>query len=516
MTDTNTHKTELPDGWVWATIDHIIGKGGLFYDGDWVESKDQDPDGNVRLIQLADVGDGIFKNRSNRFLTSTKAHELNCTYLKKGDVLVARLPDPLGRACIFPLIGDDRYVTVVDVCIVRSGETDIDPKFILFAINSPTTRVKIDQFKSGSTRKRISRTNLARIEFPLPPLPEQHRIVAKIEELFSDLDASVAALIQVQDQLRIYRQAVLKYAFEGRLTAAWREQHTPPPAADLLAQIKTERAARTRQQLADWQAEVKAWEAAGKSGRKPSKPRPVTELPPLSEEELAELPALPEGWVWVRVGDIGEVRLGRQRSPKRAVGPNMCQYMRAANVTWEGLNLTDIKSMDFTPEEQEIYRLKKGDVLLSEASGSASEVGKPAIWKEQIENCCFQNTLIRVRPDSVLSEYLHRHFFFDARTERFGELARGVGIHHLGANGMTNWLIALPSVIEQQAIVDEIDSRLSVVDKLDETIAAALQQAEALRQSILKQAFAGKLVPQDPSDEPASVLLERIRKGRKD
>ncbi|ANO14592.1 hypothetical protein BAB77_12585 [Mycobacteroides abscessus] len=91
---------------------------GLFVDGDWVESKDQDPDGDVRLIQLADVGDGVFRDRSSRFLTSEKAKELRCTFLEPGDVLVARMPEPLGRACIFPGVGQPA-VTAVDVCIIR-------------------------------------------------------------------------------------------------------------------------------------------------------------------------------------------------------------------------------------------------------------------------------------------------------------------------------------------------------------------------------------------------------------
>src|SRR5882724_5654232 len=93
---------KLPEGWAEAELTEAIGPGGVFVDGDWVESKDQDPAGDVRLIQLADIGDGEYRNRSARFLTSAKAAELGCTYLDPGDVLVARMPEPLGRACIFP------------------------------------------------------------------------------------------------------------------------------------------------------------------------------------------------------------------------------------------------------------------------------------------------------------------------------------------------------------------------------------------------------------------------------
>src|SRR2546421_9201051 len=94
---------------------------GLFIDGDWVESKDQDPDGEVRLIQLADIGDGVFRDRSSRFLTRDKAKELGCTFLKPGDILVARMPDPLGRACIFPGVAQPA-VTAVDICILRPNQ----------------------------------------------------------------------------------------------------------------------------------------------------------------------------------------------------------------------------------------------------------------------------------------------------------------------------------------------------------------------------------------------------------
>src|SRR5512139_4103654 len=111
---------ELAEGWAISSLGGLVGADGLFTDGDWVETKDQDPHGDVRLIQLADVGDALYRNRSVRYLTSAKAAELGCTYLRPGDVLVARMPDPLGRACIFP--GDSKpSVTAVDVCIIRPG-----------------------------------------------------------------------------------------------------------------------------------------------------------------------------------------------------------------------------------------------------------------------------------------------------------------------------------------------------------------------------------------------------------
>src|SRR4051812_424730 len=126
--------SQLPKGWTWKTIPDLVGDDGVFIDGDWVESKDQDPKGNVRLIQLADVGDGVYRDKSDRFMTKTKADELGCTFLKDGDVLVARMPDPLGRACIFP--GDSKpSVTVVDIAIVRSRGGEFDHRWLACFVN---------------------------------------------------------------------------------------------------------------------------------------------------------------------------------------------------------------------------------------------------------------------------------------------------------------------------------------------------------------------------------------------
>ncbi len=203
----------LPGGWAEARLPEMVTSAGVFNDGDWVESKDQDPDGDVRLIQLADVGDGVYRDRSARFLTEQKSRELGCTDLMPGDVLIARMPDPLGRACIFP--GDTRdAITVVDVCVVRPGDGSVNPRWLSHVVNAPQTRRAIAAYQKGTTRKRISRSNLALVSFPVPPLAEQERIVAAIEEQFSRLDAGVAALERADVKLAQLRDAASLRAFE--------------------------------------------------------------------------------------------------------------------------------------------------------------------------------------------------------------------------------------------------------------------------------------------------------------
>ena len=163
------------------TFPDLIGSSGLFSDGDWIESKDQDPNGDVRLIQLADIGVGNFINKSSRFMTSAQAKNLKCTYLKPGDILIARMPDPIGRACIFPEI-EMQCVTVVDICIVRVDSDIVDPHWLVHFINSNNLQRQISNWITGTTRQRISRGNLSKVEIPLPPLHEQKRIAAILDK----------------------------------------------------------------------------------------------------------------------------------------------------------------------------------------------------------------------------------------------------------------------------------------------------------------------------------------------
>ena len=446
---------ELPSGWAEATINDLISEDGLFVDGDWIESKDQDPDGNVRLVQLADIGDGMFRDKSNRFLTQRRARELNCSFLKVGDVLVARMPDPIGRACIFPLKGRNKFITVVDVAVIRLGKNNISSGFLVHSINNQKIRNKINSLQSGTTRKRISRANLATIKFPIPPLPEQARIVVKIDELLSSLDKGIESIKIAHQQLQIYRKGVLKWAFEGKLTTK-----------------------------------------------------------NVYEGEL------PKGWKWLKTGDIIKT-INNGYTPKKEFlfeGSGDVPFIKVYNLNFDG-TLNSAKNPTFIPNAIHKRDLKRsicypGDVLINIVG---PPLGKVSIVTNKYPEWNINQAIVLFRPNkNILSKYIS-YFLQNHVTIQWLTSTSKATAGQWNVKVSTCRVIPIPippTLNEQQLVISEIESRLSVCDKIEESITQSLMQAEALRQSILKMAFEGKLVPQDPNDEPASKLLERIRGNR--
>jgi type I restriction enzyme S subunit len=201
----------------------------------------------------------------------------------------------------------------------------------------------------------------------------------------------------------------------------------------------------------------------------------------------------PEGWSWSTLDGIGTVSLGRQRSPKNHSGPFMRPYVRAANVTWSGWDLSDVKEMNFDEADFERFRLRDGDVVINEGSGSANEVGKPAIWHGEINNCCFQNTLLRVRPKACTPEFVRDYIRWSARAGHLIPSTQGVNIFHIGREGLAKFKIPIPPLAEQRRIVAKIDA-LSARSK---RARADLDRIEALsaraKQAVLVAAFQGEL-----------------------
>jgi type I restriction enzyme S subunit len=215
------------------------------------------------------------------------------------------------------------------------------------------------------------------------------------------------------------------------------------------------------------------------------------------------------------IASVGGVTLGRQRAPKHHSGPSMRPYLRVANIYEDRIETRDIKQMNFTDAEFERYRLEEGDVLLNEGQ-SLELVGRPAIYRGEVPACCFQNTLVRFKASrDVIPEYALYVFRAWLRAGEFQKIARWTTtMAHLGAERFAAMPFPLRPKSSQEAIVEYLDASLSSIAHLAGEIKTASARAARLRQAILKGAFEGKLVAQDPNEEPASVLLDRIRYTR--
>ena len=488
----------LPNGWTIATVGEIATyqNGRAFKPSEWRTT-------GLPIIRIQNLN-----SESAVYNFSDAQHESRFK-VKHGDLLFAWSAS-LGAHL---WSGEDAWL---NQHIFRVDHAQhVSRRFLYYALVDITNALYTKAHGSGMVH--VTKRSFEETGFRLPPLNEQRRIAAKIDELFSELDKGIESLKTARTQLAAYRQSVLKHAFEGKLTAQWREENKDEleTSEQLLARIKQEREARYAQQIEEWKTALKAWETNGKSDRKPRVPRVPAPVSALPEEETSQEGVLPDGWLWLTVESVGRVQLGRQRSPRNRSKDYATKYVRAANITETGTDLGSVLDMDFPPHDFAAYQLRRGDLLLSEASGSASQVGKPAIWNDQVPRCCFQNTVIRHQPYRLdHAAYLLWLYRFLYVTGRFARAAGGVGINHLGAFRFAQIALPLCSLPEQQEIVQRLERRFTAIERSEQEIGATLRRTETLRQLILKRAFSGQLVPQDPNDEPASALLGRIRAER--
>jgi type I restriction enzyme S subunit len=486
----------LPAGWVMTTLNDVgrwCGGGtpskenpAYWNEGKvpWLSPKD------MKAFRLLDSEDHI---------TQFATEETNIKQFPPGTVLFVVRSGILSRT--LPVGVSEVFATMNQDLKGITPYPGINPNYLAYYLVANERGILHQCSKDGTTVASIEVGRLREYPVPLAPTSEQARIVEKAEELLSDLDAGVSSLERARANLKKYRAAVLRAAVTGELTAEWRATHpNVEPATKLLDRILAERREK-------WEAK---FTAAGKTTPKKWRGKGLETVRP----DTTECPDIPSGWCMATVEQLGAVQLGRQRSPKNRSDKHPTRYIRAANITESGLSLDDLLDMEFTPAEQEIYRLQAGDILLSEASGSPDQVGKPSIWNDEVPNCCFQNTVIRLRPEKLSSRYLlivFQHFYFN---KLFARVAAGVGINHLSAAKFAALTVPVPPLLEQEIIVSEVEQRLSVIEATENYIAASLKRASRLRHSILKEAFIGRLVPQDPADEPASVLLDRARQAR--
>jgi type I restriction enzyme S subunit len=325
------------------------------------------------------------------------------------------------------------------VCKLKITSDKCDLKFLSYLL--PGYLFAINQSTSSVTVKHLSSRTISEIPIPLPPLDEQQRIVARIEELFTQLDAGVAALEAVRAQVRRYRQAVLQAAVTGRLSTSWRKKQY-----DENGGVSIDR-------------------------------------------------SLPTGWKNETLGNLGRVIGGLTKNQKRDHFPMRLPYISVGNVYANELRLEEVNEIGVLENELERILLKKDDLLVVEGNGSPDQIGRAALWDGSIDPCVHQNHIIKVRLEHPeMGRFIMLWLLSTSGREKIKKLASSTsGLYTLSISKVASIPVTLPPIEEQNVIISEVERRISVVDQMDKTIEIALRQAARLRQSILQRAFTGRL-----------------------
>lgn len=395
-------------------------------------------------------------------------------------------------------------------------ENDYAYHFLSSKYQEINTRAK------GSGTPHVDPYLLWNYDFPICSLSEQRAIVSKIETLFSDLDKGIEDLNKAKDQLKIYRQAVLKKAFEGELTKEWREkQKNLTTAEELLREIKEKRQKYFDQQLEDWNKSVKDWEKNGTKEKKPVKPRFVT----FNNEKINEIYKIPGTWYWSKLGNIAN---------KISDGP-FGSHLKTSDYVESGvrvIRLENIGNLSFDDSKKSYISNEKYKTIINHTvlpndlifSSFISDFISVVSIPKKIEFAINKADCFCVRFDDFV-DYKFFEFFLSTRItyRQLVNEVHGATRPRINTTQLKEILVPVCSKYEQHQIVQEIESRLSVCDKVEQSIGESLEKAKALRQSILKKAFEGTLLTKaeiekckaEADYEPAGVLLERIRKEKK-
>ena len=369
---------------------------------------------------------------------------------------------------------------------------------------------------TGTTRLKLTQGALKRIPVNFAPEPEQLRIVSKIEELFSNIDRGIESLKTAREQLKVYRQAVLKHAFEGKLTEQWREEnkHKLESPEQLLACIKEKRDKRHQQQLEEWSIAVRIWEMEGKKGKKPKKPSTPKQFKVISSDETEALPKISSAWRFVRLSEIAEIGLGMSVNLSRKISdPVKVAYLRVANVQRGFLDLSEVKHMTIEKSQLDRLALKQWDILFNEG-GDRDKLGRGWIWQSKVTPCITQNHVFRASPylPSKEQSTLISHWGNTFGQRYFEEMGKQTtNLASINKTVLSDFPVPLISFEEQEELCKQLDRMMMFIDVQIDEISMGLEKARTLRQAILLAAFSGGLTQQDPNDEPASILLERIR-----
>jgi type I restriction enzyme, S subunit len=477
----------LPQSWTWTRLGTI----GNIFNGNSINAREKETKyagaNGLPYIATKDVGYGLGALDYKNGIYIPESEE-KFKIAHQGAVLICAEGGSAGKKC---------GITEQDICFGNKLFANelfggIPSKFILYLYLSPVFRESFNAAMTGIIGG-VSIVKFLELPVPLPPLEEQHRIVARIDQLMARCDAleklrkeqeekrqaiHAAAIKQlldapdasswvfiqqhfgelytVKENVTELRKVILQLAVMGRLAP---QDPNDPPASELLKEIESEK-----------QLLVKAG--------KIKQPKP---LPPIKSEEVPY--ELPQGWEWVRFGNVASNRLGKMLDKSKNRG-NPKPYLRNTNVQWLQFVLDDVKEMKFEDDELDEFRVLPGDLLICEGG----EPGRCAIWSDSALEIYFQKAIHRARPFScVTSEYLQVCITNDAGRGQLAKYFTGATIKHFPGDKLNGYVIPLPPLPEQHRIVARIDQLMALCDTLDQQIDAATDKQTALLDAVMAQ-----------------------------
>ncbi len=489
--DAKGAKDELPAGWVQGRLDDLIYTAGRI---GWrgLKADEYTASGPI-FLSVFNLNKGDRVDFSDvHHISQQRYDESPEIMLQENDILLAKDGAGIGKIGIVKNLPDLATVNS-SLLVIRASDVFV-PEFLFFFLKGPQMQEVVRARITGSATPHLFQRDIRKFTLLIPPLDEQHRIVAKIEELFTRLDAGVASLKRVQAALKRYKASILKAACEGRLVP---QDPADEPASALLARILAERRVK-------WEADQRA------KGKDPKKLK--YEEPPAPD--TAGLPELPAGWCWVTLGQISSLITSGSRGWAEYYSDDGVLFIRAQDINTDNLRLEAVAHVDLPKTiEGARTRVYKNDLLVTI---TGANVTKTALVRQELPEAYVSQHVGLVRPVATgCAEYLYLWVVSPAQGRGVLEKAAyGAGKPGLSLINLNELPVALPPLAEQHRIVAEVERRLSVVAEVEQTVEDNLARAGRLRQAILHRAFTGRLVSQDPADEPAEKLLGHIRAER--
>ncbi|MCR4752023.1 MAG: restriction endonuclease subunit S [Eubacterium sp.] len=437
---------DLPESWTWAKLSEITSDESL-NDGNWVLSKNMAIDGPVKLIQLGSIGNCKYKDKGFKYLTEERFHELNGRQIYSGYLLVNRLIGDRMLACILPPI-DGILMTAVDVCWIAPNDEIYDLQYLMYVLTSSDFQRKVKSLGRGTTRFRISKLNLIDIAFPFPPLAEQKRIVAKIEELLPLIDRYEAAWSRLEDFNKRFpedmQKSILQMAIQGKLVEQCPEEGT---GEELYKQIQAE-----KQEL------IKAGKI--KKGKT---------LPEIAEDDIPF--EIPESWAWAKLGEMAWF-LDAGKSPN-------CQKVSVKGGEWGVITTTAIQRGFFDENKNKVLpesfkvndsmQVKDGDILITRA-GPTNRTGIACLVKNINRNLILSDKTLRI---NMTDKYVYKDFIVMVlNSPQIRQIIMGLmsGMDkqqvNISQDKYKTVFIPIPPLAEQKRIVDRLEELLSLCEKL--------------------------------------------------